>query len=271
MTALGQNSSGSIVADARTGMSVTLSWAAGTHVGNHRSGNEDSYVLACPVFAVADGMGGHSAGDVASDAVVQRLAGLERDGFASLDALEMALSLSVADLKNRLTEDQYGAGTTVTGVALVQEGESLQWAVFNIGDSRVYALVDGQLEQITIDHSVVQQLVDAGTITKEEADYHPHANVITRAVGITDDAIPDYVAFPVTAGTRLLLCSDGLTKELTDTGVEHFLNNAPTCEDAVDDLINAALTNSGRDNITLIVIDVLAVTAGLTKSTDSPV
>lgn len=270
MTALGQNSTGTIIADASTGASVTLTWAAGTDVGNHRAGNEDSYVLACPVFAVADGMGGHSAGDIASDAVVQRLAGLERDGFANLDALEMALALSVSDLKSKLTEDQFGAGTTVTGVALVQETDQLQWAVFNIGDSRVYALINGEFEQVTTDHSVVQQLVDAGTITKEEADYHPHANVITRAVGITDDAIPDYVALPVVPGTRLLLCSDGLTKELTDAGVEHFLTQAATCEDAVNDLMAAALNNSGRDNVTIVVIDVVAVTAGHTKSSDSP-
>lgn len=270
MTALGQNSTGTIVADPSTGASVTLTWAAGTDVGNHRANNEDSYSIACPVFAVADGMGGHSAGDIASDAVVQRIAGLEKTGFANLDELEMALAMSVVDLRARLTPDQQGAGTTVTGVALVQEGPQLQWAVFNIGDSRVYAKLADTFEQITVDHSVVQQLVDAGTITKEEADYHPHSNVITRAVGIIDEPVPDYVALPVVPGMRLLLCSDGLTKELTDVGIEHFLTNAATAEDAVADLMNAALTNSGRDNVTIIVIDVIAVTVGHTESTASP-
>ena len=181
MTAIGQNSTGTTVVDLSTGASVTLAWAAGTDVGNHRVNNEDSYAIACPVFAVADGMGGHSAGDVASDAVVQRIAGLEKPGFADLDALEMALALSVSDLRSRLTEEQQGAGTTVTGAALVQEADQLQWAIFNIGDSRVYVKMGETFEQVTVDHSVVQQLVDAGTITKEEADYHPHANVITRA------------------------------------------------------------------------------------------
>ncbi|MEG2386646.1 MAG: protein phosphatase 2C domain-containing protein, partial [Aurantimicrobium sp.] len=174
MTALGQNSTGTTVVDTSTGASVTLSWAAGTDVGNHRANNEDSFAIACPVFAVADGMGGHSAGDIASDCVVQRIAGLEKPGFADLDALEMALAMSVVDLRNKLTEDQQGAGTTVTGAALVQEGDQLQWAVFNIGDSRVYVKLDETFEQVTVDHSVVQQLVDAGTITKEEADYNPH-------------------------------------------------------------------------------------------------
>lgn len=259
MTAIGSNSTGTIVADASTGASVTLSWAAATEVGNHRAANEDSYVIACPVFAVADGMGGHSAGDIASDAVVTSLAPLASDGFADIEALETALAQSVVDLRNKLTEDQRGAGTTVTGVALVQEGNELQWAAFNIGDSRVYAQMNDTFLQVTVDHSVVQQLVDAGTITKEEADYHPHANVITRAVGIIDEPIPDYVVLPVVPGMRLLLCSDGLTKELTDVGIQHFMTTAATAEDAVKDLMNAALGNSGRDNVTITVIDVIAV------------
>lgn len=259
MTAIGSNSTGTIVADASTGASVTLSWAAATEVGNHRAANEDSFVIACPVFAVADGMGGHSAGDIASDAVVNSLAPLASDGFANIEALESALAQSVVDLRNKLTEDQRGAGTTVTGVALVQEGNELQWAAFNIGDSRVYAQMNDTFLQVTVDHSVVQQLVDAGTITKEEADYHPHANVITRAVGIIDEPIPDYVALPVVPGMRLLLCSDGLTKELTDVGIQHFMTTAATAEDAVKDLMNAALGNSGRDNVTITVIDVIAV------------
>lgn len=260
MTAIGSNSTGTIIADASSGASVTLSWAAATEVGNHRAANEDSFVIACPVFAVADGMGGHSAGDIASDAVVTSLATLASDGFADVDALENALAHSVVELRNKLTEDQRGAGTTVTGVALVNDGPQVQWATFNIGDSRVYAQMNDTFLQVTVDHSVVQQLVDAGTITKEEADYHPHANVITRAVGIIDEPIPDYVSLPVVAGMRLLLCSDGLTKELTDVGIQHFLSSSATAEDAVRELMNAALGNSGRDNVTIIVIDVIAVT-----------
>jgi serine/threonine protein phosphatase PrpC len=259
VTAFGHNSTGTIIADASTGASVTLAWASATEVGNHRAANEDSYAASCPIFAVADGMGGHSAGDIASDCVVTALAKLENPGFASLPALEDALQESVANLRAKLTEDQQGAGTTVTGVALLHEAGQLQWATFNIGDSRVYVMMGDTFEQVTIDHSVVQQLVDAGTITREEADYHPHANVITRAVGIIDEPVPDYVALPVLAGMRLLLCSDGLTKELTDVGIQHFLTTCPTAEDAVRDLMAAALGNSGRDNVTLIVIDVLAV------------
>lgn len=256
MTAIGVNSTGVIVKDPASGALVTLSWAAATEVGNHRAANEDSYSVGSPVFAVADGMGGHSAGEVASDAVVRHLADLEAPGFATLDALEKALQKSVEDLRETLTEDQRGAGTTVTGVALVQ----LQWAAFNIGDSRVYALINDDFSQVTVDHSVVQQLVDAGQITREEADYHPHANVITRAVGIAEEPIPDYVSLPVVAGMRLLLCSDGLTKELTDVGIEHFMRTAATASDAVEGLMKAALANSGRDNVTIVIIDVLGAT-----------
>ena len=258
MTALGQNSTGTIIADPSTGASVTLTWAAGTDVGNHRAANEDSYVLACPYFAVADGMGGHSAGDIASDCVVTSIATLETSGFAELAALEGALHDAVTNLKSKLTEDQQGAGTTVTGLALMLEEGQLQWNSFNIGDSRVYVQMGEMFEQVTTDHSVVQQLVDAGTITKEEADYHPHANVITRAVGILDEPVPDYVALPVLAGMRLLIASDGLTKELTDYGIQHLLREHDDPGAAADAMLAAALENGGRDNVTLIIVQVTA-------------
>jgi protein phosphatase len=148
----------------------------------------------------------------------------------------------------------------VTGAALVLTEGGLEWAVFNIGDSRVYGLVDGVLEQLTRDHSVVQQLVDAGSITRDEADIHPHANVITRAVGLMEPPVPEFSSFPLVPASRLLLCSDGLTKEITDVGIEHFLVTTATAEEAAHELLKNALRNSGRDNITVVVIDVLAVT-----------
>jgi serine/threonine protein phosphatase PrpC len=259
VTAIGANASGYTITDDVSHASVTLSWAAGTDVGHHRADNEDSYVVAAPVFAVADGMGGHSAGDVASDAVVRGLATLQSSGFTSTEAIDGALSAAVKGLGQVLEEDQRGAGTTVTGAALVLNESAVDWAVFNIGDSRVYVLFDNQFVQVTVDHSVVQQLVDSGQITRDEADYHPHSNVITRAVGLAEEPVPDYFTFQVAAGMRLLMCSDGLTKELTDAGIEHFLVSAPTPEDAVEELMRAALNNSGRDNVTVIVIDVHGV------------
>lgn len=260
MTTIGSDASGFTVKDAASAASVTLSWAAATDVGHHRVENEDSFVVGPPVFAVADGMGGHSAGDVASAAVVEGLARLESGEFTTTDDVNAALVHGVDILEGRLDESQRGAGTTVTGAALVIEDNAVRWAIFNIGDSRVYAFNDGKLIQVTVDHSVVQQLVDAGQITREEADYHPHANVITRAVGVTDEPIPDYFFLEVRSGMRLLLCSDGLTKELTDQGIEHFLAAGGTPRDAVDAMMKAALNNSGRDNVTLAVIDVHGMT-----------
>ncbi|CAB4888444.1 unannotated protein [freshwater metagenome] len=261
MTAIGINTTGHTVRDSATGAAVTLSWAAATEVGLQRSANEDSFVVGCPIFAVADGMGGHSAGDVASGAVVARLAEMASSEFARADDIQTALERAVADLDKLVLDDQRSAGTTVTGAVLVIDDGRLEWAIFNIGDSRVYALLDDTLEQLTRDHSIVQQLVDAGDITRDEADIHPHANVITRAVGLMEPPVPDIVSIPVTPGTRILLCSDGLTKEITDIGIEHFLRSTATAEDTVTDLMRAALGNSGRDNITVVVVDVLAVTA----------
>jgi protein phosphatase len=259
VTAIGVNASGYTITDEVSHASVTLSWAAGTDVGHHRADNEDSFVVTAPLFAVADGMGGHSSGDVASDAVVRGLATLQSSGFTSTLAIDGALAASVKGLGERLEEDQRGAGTTVTGAALILAEDSVRWAVFNIGDSRVYAFHNGELSQVTVDHSVVQQLVDSGQITRDEADYHPHSNVITRAVGLAEEPIPDYFFFNVEAGMRLLMCSDGLTKELTDAGIGHFLESAPTPQDAVDELMKAALANSGRDNVTVVVVDVHGV------------
>jgi len=260
VTEIGNGASGFTVTDVGSAASVTLSWAAASDVGHHRQDNEDSFVVTPPVFAVADGMGGHSAGDVASDAVVTALATLGDASFTTTTDINAALVNGVEALEAALSDEQRGAGTTVTGAALILERSQLNWAIFNIGDSRVYLVENDELIQVTVDHSVVQQLVDAGQITREEADYHPHSNVITRAVGLAEEPIPDYFFMDVRPGTRLLLCSDGLTKELTDQGILHFLSQAGTAQDAVDDLLKAALGNSGRDNITLVVIDVHGVT-----------
>lgn len=259
MTEIGNGASGFTVRDADSAASVTLSWAAATDVGHHRADNEDSFVVSPPIFAVADGMGGHHAGDVASDAVVTALADIKGQPFTTTAEINAALVKGVEALSDAVTDEQRGAGTTVTGAALILERNHVNWAIFNIGDSRVYMFHNGEIVQITVDHSVVQQLVDAGQITREEADYHPHSNVITRAVGLVEEPIPDYFFVEARSGTRLLLCSDGLTKELTDQGIQHFLSTTATAQEAVDELLKAALGNSGRDNVTLVVIDVHGV------------
>ncbi|BDZ53605.1 PP2C family protein-serine/threonine phosphatase [Agromyces marinus] len=241
------------------GTEVELAWSAATDTGLRRSVNEDSYVAQAPVFAVADGMGGHAAGDFASAAVVTRLA--EHGGRAAVGTAEIdaALKSAVQDMGRGTGVTDEGSGTTVTGVGLGLVGDEPAWIVFNIGDSRVYRLVGGVLEQLTVDHSIVQELVDAGQITREEADTHPHSNVITRAVGFHEAPIPDYRAIPLEEGMRLLLCSDGLTKELTSYGIRHFLTSGRSPDQAVRQLVEAAVGNGGRDNVTVIVLDVLRV------------
>ncbi len=259
MTQIGQGSTSSTVTWRSSGDSVTLAWSAQTHTGHRREANEDSVLAQPPIFAVADGMGGHSAGDVASHAVITRLA--EHSGEPLLDAesIDRALGLAVQDMADGDGVTDVGTGTTVTGAALAVVSGIPQWIIFNIGDSRVYQLVSGVLEQITVDHSVVQELVDSGRITREEADVHPHGNVITRAVGFHEAPVPDYRIVPVQAGMRILVCSDGLTKELTHYGIRHFLMSNHSAEDATTALLSAALDNGGRDNVTVIVLDVLAI------------
>ncbi|MDY7528586.1 MULTISPECIES: PP2C family protein-serine/threonine phosphatase [unclassified Cryobacterium] len=259
MTQIGQGSGGFEVAFPSVKKTVSLAWAALTDTGHRREVNEDSLISAPPIFAVADGMGGHSAGDVASAAVVHRLAELAGRDSPQNAAINAALGLAVTDMASGVGVTDLGTGTTVTGAALTLVSGAPQWVVFNIGDSRVYLLTSGVLEQITIDHSVVQELVDAGRITRDEADVHPHGNIITRAVGFHEAPIPDYRVLPVHPGMRLLICSDGLTKELTAYGIRHFLISNPDPDDAAKALVEAALENGGRDNVTVIVLDVLDI------------
>lgn len=238
---------------------IELSWFGITDVGRRRDTNQDSYITVPPVFAVADGMGGHTAGEVASAAVVRRLNELAGDFEVTDDELLERLTQAVDDIEIDVGDTELGAGTTVTGVTIGAVDGAPVWKVFNIGDSRVYQYFKGALSQITVDHSVVQHLLDTGAITEEEAEVHPHANVITRAVGLGEAPVPDFATLALIPGQRILICSDGLTKELTDIGIQYFLSTQPTAEAAARTLVEQALNNAGRDNVTAIVIDVHAV------------
>ncbi len=244
--------------DGQSELTVELSWCGLTHVGHRREVNQDSYVAVPPVFAVADGMGGHAAGEIASAAVARRLSELG-PGPVNQQQIELALNEAIEDIELNANEIELGTGTTVTGLVLdVSEGQP-SWSVFNIGDSRVYQFFQDTLTQLTVDHSVVQHLIDTGQITPEEAEFHPHSNVITRAVGMTEDPVPDYSRVALAAGQRMLICSDGLTKELTDSGIRHYLAEGGSAQQAAETLLREALANAGRDNITVLVIDVHAV------------
>ena len=235
---------------------LVLSWAARTDVGHRRAANEDSVLVGLPIFAVADGMGGHAAGDRASAAVAERLA-QETGPFAELSALEQAFIDAGAAIDALAEGIPIGVGTTITGAALVNDAPQPSFLVFNIGDSRVYRFERNELHQVTIDHSVVQELVDAGVIAPEMADNHPESNVITRALGFHDEPLPDIWRIPARAGMRLLICSDGLTKELGDERLRLHLAAGMPADETASALVDAALAAGGRDNVTLIVVDVL--------------
>lgn len=244
--------------------SVELSWAEATDTGKRREINQDAVLASYPLFIVADGMGGHIGGEIASTSTIDRLRGVVESGAVTPKAIEKALARAVKDIASHPDTTDDGTGTTVTGVFLDASGSDPHWVTLNIGDSRVYLVRDGAIVQITTDHSVVQELIAAGRLSPEEAENHPYGNVITRAVGPSDSVKPDYVRLDVVDGDRFVICSDGLTKELTDYGIQHFLAEHADPAAAVDAMLDAALENGGRDNITLIVLDV-AVTDAATR------
>jgi PPM family protein phosphatase len=261
VTQIGRSNPGyRITVPRRPDIGITLSWSAVTDVGRKRAVNEDSFVAQSPLFAVADGMGGHSAGDLASTAVVTRLAEVIETDFIDFDVVEHALATAAQDIDRVSGRTALGTGTTVTGAALTLIGSDPYWAVFNIGDSRVYKLRGRTFEQVTVDHSVVQELVDSGAISREQAESHPDSNVITRAIGFNEIPAPDFWLIPVTEGLRLMICSDGLTKELSDDDMRaHMVAGLPARETARA-LVEAALGRGGRDNVTVIVVDVVTTT-----------
>ncbi|HYJ49088.1 MAG TPA: protein phosphatase 2C domain-containing protein [Microbacterium sp.] len=238
------------------GGAITLTWAGATHTGRRREINQDALLASYPLFLVADGMGGHIGGEIASASTIDRMGGVVTGGDVTPKAIEKALTRAVKDIASHPETTDDGTGTTLTGVYLDVSDEPPQWVTLNIGDSRVYLLRDDAIEQITTDHSVVQELIAAGRLSPEEAENHPYGNVITRAVGPSDSVTPDYVRLDVVDADRFVICSDGLTKELTDYGIQHFLAQNADPADAVNAMMDAALENGGRDNITIIVLDV---------------
>jgi protein phosphatase len=235
---------------------LELSWAASTEVGRRREVNQDAVLADFPLFVVADGMGGHLGGEIASASTVERLRAVVATGPVSTKNIEKALSRAVKDIVAHPETTDEGTGTTLTGVYLETHTEEPHWVTLNIGDSRVYLLRDGEIVQVTTDHSVVQELIAAGRLSPEEAENHPYGNVITRAVGPSDSVKPDYLRLDVLDGDRFVICSVGLTKELTDFGIRHFLEANADPAAAVEAMMAAALENGGRDNISIVVLDV---------------
>jgi len=254
---------GTAVVDA--GAEVSLRFGSRTDVGRKRAVNEDSILADSPVFIVADGMGGHEAGDRASAAVVAEFVLLA--GRSELRPEDVAAAVDRAHAAVRAVADgtTKGAGSTLTGVVLVHHLERPHWLVLNVGDSRVYRMLNSELSQLTVDHSIAQELVDNGTMQQSEVATFAQRNVITRAVGAADSPA-DYWLLPVITGERLLVCSDGLTGELSDETIRAGLTLNGETQQTADILLGQALARGGRDNISVIVVDVVA--GGTTVSED---
>jgi PPM family protein phosphatase len=239
-------------------MTLVLRYAVRSDVGLIREGNEDSAYAGPHLLAIADGMGGHAAGEVASTVAIEALAGLDRQAPLShpLEALAAAVASASNTMQELSTQDPstQGMGTTLT--ALLWDGASV--AICHIGDSRAYLLRDGELHQITRDHTLVQSLVDDGKISPAEAAGHPQRSLVMRALQSGTDAEPDLSVLQAEAGDRYLLCSDGLSDVVTsEDTLRDTLLRLTDRNQAVEQLINLALRGGGPDNITCIVADVI--------------
>jgi serine/threonine protein phosphatase PrpC len=229
---------------------MEIGWGARTDRGRVRELNEDAFLAEPPIFLVADGMGGYEAGETASAAVVEQFA---ETGVHDVTPDWITERLGVANARIR---GGAGGGTTAAGAALVERDGHPFWLVFNIGDSRAYLANGPELRQISVDHSVVQEMVDAGKLAPERARTHPERHIITKAVGTREEPRPDFWWVPRRPGDRLLLCSDGVTGELDDDTIGDLLRRPDSAQDVADQLTASALSSGGRDNITCIVIDV---------------
>lgn len=252
------------------GLTATFTYSGHSDRGSVRRHNEDSFLISAPVFVVADGMGGHAFGDRASQAAIAAFHDAFPDATparprAVLDAISAA-----NDAVRAISADDPEAGgisgTTLTGVAFVDidSSDNFHWMAFNVGDSRTYSWDGRTLSQLSVDHSAVQELVEAGEITLEQAARHPHRNVVTRALGAEDEVDPDIWILPARSRQTFLLCSDGLTKELSDDEIARIIVFHDTVQHSNGDglpmslaerLVNAAIAAGGSDNVTVVVVE----------------
>lgn len=237
----------------RTRKGALTSFGSRTDIGCLRDHNEDSLVVTPPLFAVADGMGGHAAGEVASEIAVRVLSELapeHPDGEALGRAIEEANRAVIQAAREG--RGRQGMGTTMTAAML--EGERL--VIAQVGDSRAYLLHQGKLQQLTRDHSLMADMIEAGQLTPEEARTHPQRSVITRALGSDAHLHPDIYEINVETGDRLLICSDGLSSMIFDDQIENTLRRVQDPQRCASQLVNEAIAAGGHDNVTVIVADV---------------
>ena len=244
------------------GAMLNLAIGAATDTGNLRGQNEDAYIAEQNLFAVADGMGGHNAGEVASAMAIEHLRGVALSGVTSAEAFaQVVRELNGAIYASATsTTDQRGMGTTLTAAALLTStsdtDQPSQIVIANVGDSRTYLLRSGELRQMSVDHSYVQELVTEGLLTVGEARTHPRRNIVTRALGIDEQVSVDTWTIPMFDGDRFMLCSDGLVDEVPLDEITEMMREHSAPQHIAERLVTAAKRHGGRDNITVIVVDV---------------
>jgi len=246
-----------------TELRLDVRWGAESHTGNRRSENQDAHLIQRPVFLVADGMGGHESGKAAAELVTAAFAATTWGPWATPQAVEdatMAADQSVRDLGREVNGSP---GSTLTGVGLAVHYDEPCWLVFNVGDSRTYLLRGDDLEQVTVDHSQRQALLDLG-MSPEESRRRGKGNVITQAIGggLPTAPVIDFWVLPARPGDRILLCSDGLTGELSDQLIAATMLSTPEPPEAAAALVAAAVAGAGRDNVTALVVEAVAVHGG---------
>ncbi|GAA4432645.1 protein phosphatase 2C domain-containing protein [Georgenia halophila] len=243
-------------------------WGVASDAGGRRSVNEDAALALEPVFVVADGMGGHARGEMASQTVVEAFRALagQRSTTITAEAVLAVVREAAETIRRTMARETVAgrvetdgrdpvAGTTVAGAVLTEQDGELYWLVLNVGDSRVYRFSDGRLHQVTVDHSLVQEMVDDGTIAAADARNHPRRNVITRAIGTGPDCEVDFWMLRVHRGERLLLCTDGLNGELGDDAIAAVLATVADPAQAASMLVDQAVTGGAGDNVTAVVVD----------------
>lgn len=242
-------------------MAIAVRWGSATHAGRVRTSNEDAILAGPTVFAVADGMGGHAAGDVASAIAIARMAALPSSptGEEVLRAVQEANAAILSDGPPGSARE--GMGTTLSAVVTATHDGGDALLVVNVGDSRTYLMAEGRLAQVTRDHSLVAEMVREGELRPEDARSHRARNVVTRALGITAPVEADHWWIQPEVGQRLLVCSDGLTNEVDVDDLVLVLRSEANPQTAVDRLVQVAMTAGARDNVSAVLVVIDQVTS----------
>jgi PPM family protein phosphatase len=238
---------------------TVVNWGVATSQGLVRENNEDALFAQFPVFVVADGMGGQAGGEIASGIASEEFRTLASRGVLTIADVDRAIAQANETVRKTAgtSAGLANMGTTLVGLALVEDHEESRWLAFNVGDSRLYRLFGGAFTRLTTDHSEVQALVDEGTISEDAARSHPNRNIITRAIGIDASVEPDFWLLPPVPGERFLVCSDGLTNEVPDGAIAAIMAEEADPGTAATRLVERAVAAGGHDNISTIVVDVL--------------